>query len=247
VDGYKRHVLHDLDTGLIRAVGITPANVPEASVTPEISADLEQQGVKIKELHIDRGYLSSHLVRERSEEMDIYCKAGPFEPANTFTSRRMCWTGTSSPSTVPLAYLYRLFPVAQSISPKTPVQKSSLRAQCTTSTKGRSVSIHPDEALLLELRQQQQTPEGRPNCVNGLLSNTRWPMLVGGKADVPATGGNARISSICAAAPWSTTCTFWLVPSHFKLIFRKRRDFSTGSLAKQRTPCGRPNMAFSVL
>jgi Transposase domain (DUF772) len=26
VDGYKRHVLHDLDTGLIRAVGITPAN-----------------------------------------------------------------------------------------------------------------------------------------------------------------------------------------------------------------------------
>ena len=27
VDGYKRHVLHDLDTGLIRAVGVTPANV----------------------------------------------------------------------------------------------------------------------------------------------------------------------------------------------------------------------------
>jgi transposase len=27
VDGYKRHVLHDLDTGLIRVVGLTPANV----------------------------------------------------------------------------------------------------------------------------------------------------------------------------------------------------------------------------
>ena len=33
VDGYKRHVCHDLDTGLIRAVGLTPANAPEASVT----------------------------------------------------------------------------------------------------------------------------------------------------------------------------------------------------------------------
>ena len=32
VDGDIRHVLHDLDTGLIRAVGITPANVPEANV-----------------------------------------------------------------------------------------------------------------------------------------------------------------------------------------------------------------------
>jgi transposase len=31
VDGYKRHVLHDLDTGLIRVVGITPANAPEGS------------------------------------------------------------------------------------------------------------------------------------------------------------------------------------------------------------------------
>ena len=62
VDGYKRHVLHDLDTGLIRAVGITPANIPEASVTREISADLERQGVSLKELHIDRAYLSSQRV-----------------------------------------------------------------------------------------------------------------------------------------------------------------------------------------
>src|SRR5260221_7818232 len=60
VDGYKRHVLHDLDSGLIRAVGITPANVPEASVTEAISEDLDQQKVSLKELHIDRAYLSSH-------------------------------------------------------------------------------------------------------------------------------------------------------------------------------------------
>ena len=45
VDGYKRHVLHDLDSGLIRAVGLTPANAPEASVTPAISQDLERQEV----------------------------------------------------------------------------------------------------------------------------------------------------------------------------------------------------------
>src|SRR5438552_1901562 len=69
VDGYKRHVLHDLDSGLIRAVGLTPANVPEASVTEAISEDLERQKATLKELHIDRAYLSSHLVRERSDEL----------------------------------------------------------------------------------------------------------------------------------------------------------------------------------
>jgi Transposase domain (DUF772)/Transposase DDE domain len=70
VDGYKRHVLHDLDSGLIRAVGITAANAPEASVTPAISEDLDRQAIHLKELYIDRAYLSSHLVRERSEELE---------------------------------------------------------------------------------------------------------------------------------------------------------------------------------
>lgn len=36
-----------------------------------------------------------------------------------------------------------------------------LKEQCTTSANGRSVSIHPDEALLTELRARQQTPQGR--------------------------------------------------------------------------------------
>lgn len=72
IDGYKRHVLHDLDTGLIRAVGITPANVPEASVTEAISEDLKLQKVQVKELHIDRAYLSSHLVRERDDDLEVY-------------------------------------------------------------------------------------------------------------------------------------------------------------------------------
>jgi len=84
VDGYKRHVLHDLDTGLIRAVGVTPANMPEASVTESISADLAKQATSLTELHIDRAYLSSHLVRERSDELEVYCKAWPVRSSKRF-------------------------------------------------------------------------------------------------------------------------------------------------------------------
>jgi len=36
-DGYKRHILRDLDSGLGAAVGITPANAPEASVTASLA------------------------------------------------------------------------------------------------------------------------------------------------------------------------------------------------------------------
>src|SRR5207253_6462661 len=45
VDGYKRHVLRDLDSRLIRAVGVTRANAPAASVTVAIQADLAPQAV----------------------------------------------------------------------------------------------------------------------------------------------------------------------------------------------------------
>ena len=36
-----------------------------------------------------------------------------------------------------------------------------LRANCTNSKKGRTVSIHPDEALIQELRARQSTASGR--------------------------------------------------------------------------------------
>ena len=73
--GYKRHVLRDLDTGLVPAVGITPANRPEAAVTDDIAADLDAAGRHLSELHIDRAYLSSALVRDRGPDLAIFCKA----------------------------------------------------------------------------------------------------------------------------------------------------------------------------
>jgi len=45
--------------------------------------------------------------------------------------------------------------------PKDMCSKSPLKVRCTTSTNGRSVSIHPDEARRSELRERQQTPQGR--------------------------------------------------------------------------------------
>ncbi len=45
--------------------------------------------------------------------------------------------------------------------PKQVCAQCPLKTPCTTSQRGRSVSIHPDEALLIALRQRQQTPQGR--------------------------------------------------------------------------------------
>jgi hypothetical protein len=161
VDGYKRHVLHDLDTGLIRAVGMTPANVPEASVTEAISEDLSRQEVCLTELHIDRAYLSSHLVRERSEDLEVYCKAWPVRESKRFTKQTFTLDWERQIIRCPAEQEMPFVPGGIVHFPKEACTQCPLKEQCTTSAKGRSVSIHPDEALFIELRERQQTTQGR--------------------------------------------------------------------------------------
>ena len=161
IDGYKRHVLHDLDTGLIRAVGITPANIPEASVTEAISEDLKLQEVQLKELDIDRAYLSSHLVRERNDDLEVYCKAWPVRDSKRFSKQAFTldWERLTIRCPAEQEMPFVLGGVVH--FPKDICTQCPLKEQCTTSAKGRSVSIHPDEALIIELRERQQTIQGR--------------------------------------------------------------------------------------
>ena len=161
-DGYKRHVLRDLDTGLVPAVGITPANVPEASVTDDIEADLQAAGMSLAELHIDRAYLSSALVRDRGPDLAIFCKA--WRVRNTggrFAKDEFTLDFAAGQLTCPAGVAMPFQPGKTVRFPRDTCAACPLRQRCTASSTGRSVSIHPDEALLAELRQRQQTPEGR--------------------------------------------------------------------------------------
>lgn len=162
VDGYKRHVLRDLDTGLVPAVGITPANAPEATVTKDIQTDLQAAGMSLSELHIDRAYLASALVRDRSPDLAIFCKAWPVRnTGGRFTKNQFTLDFGTGQLTCPAGVAMPFAPGKTVRFPKDACAACPLRARCTTSPSGRSVSIHPDEALLAELRQRQQTPAGR--------------------------------------------------------------------------------------
>jgi hypothetical protein len=161
-DGYKRHVLRDLDSGLIPAVGITPANAPEASVTADISADLDAAGLTLAELHIDRAYLSSALVRDRGPDLAIFCKAWRVRnTAGRFAKGQFTLDFDAGQLTCPAGASMPFQPGKTVHFPKHTCAACPLRERCTTSSNGRSVSIHPDEALLAELRERQAAPEGR--------------------------------------------------------------------------------------
>ena len=161
-DGYKRHVLRDLDTGLIPAVGITAANVPEAAVTGDIETDLDAAGQTLAELHIDRAYLSSALVRDRGPDLAIFCKAWRVRNASgRFAKDQFSIDFAAGRLTCPAGVAMPFEPGKTVRFPKNTCAACPLRARCTQSPAGRSVAIHPDEALLAELRRRQQTPAGR--------------------------------------------------------------------------------------
>ena len=142
-------------------MGVTPANAPEASVTDAIETDLAAQQCTLRELHIDRAYLASTLVQQRRETWPFSakrgrCGQGPYFPKSAFQldwerHELRCPGGETMP----------FEPGGVVKFPAATCAHCALRARCTTSASGRSVSIHPDEALLQELRERQQTPQGR--------------------------------------------------------------------------------------
>jgi Transposase DDE domain/Transposase domain (DUF772) len=161
IDGYKRHVLTDLDTELVPAVGVTPANVPEAEVADQIKADLDAQDLTLGELGIDRAYLSSSLVQDRDPDLAIFCKAFPVRNGPRFAKPAFHLDFDQGLLTCPNNISVPFVPGGKVQFPAGACQACPLQAQCTTSTRGRSVQIHPDERLLAELRAAQQTPLGR--------------------------------------------------------------------------------------
>ena len=145
-------------------MGVTADHAPEASVTDALDTDLQAHHLDLAdlaELHLDRAYLSRRWGRERPRALAIYCKAwpvrnGPRFPKTAFT---LDWLrqGIRCPAQVYLPFI----PGGTVHFPAATCAACALRERCTTSARGRSVSIHPDERFLAELRERQQTPVGR--------------------------------------------------------------------------------------
>lgn len=112
--------------------------------------------------------------------------------------------------------------------PKETCAECPLKAQCTTSAKGRSVSIYPDEALLVELRQAQQTPEGRHKLRERVAVEHigRWQ---GRRARYRGLPKNLFDLRRCAVV--HNLHVLARSQSLHKLSFKTSLDFLTGALA----------------
>ncbi len=134
----------------------------EAEVAEQIKEDLDAQQRTLAELDIDRAYLSSSLVRDRPDEsLQVFCKAFPVRNGPRFAKTAFHLDFDRGLLTCPNSVTVAFTPGGKVQFPAQACAACPLQIQCTTSARGRSVQIHPDERLLAELRAAQQTPHGR--------------------------------------------------------------------------------------
>jgi hypothetical protein len=161
-NGYKRHLARELDGGLILAATARPANEPEHLAAEVLRPDIEAHGT-VAELHVDRGYLASTWIHQRFERGERVL-AKPWTPRNAGRFPKTVFSIDLDRASVrcPEDHFAVIRGHVARFDPETCAACPS-RSRCTVAAagQGRSITIHPDERMLLQLRAIRATPEGR--------------------------------------------------------------------------------------
>ena len=166
-DGYKAHLSVDPDSELIDEVVVTAANVHDADAVTELLA--EHAGDEVKpDVMGDSAYSSADTI-------DDLTQAGftPLTKVRAAKGRggrfgKDAFTIDLDAGTVdcPAGHQVRIRRSADGGGRADFADRCvrcPLRAQCTTSATGRSISIHPKEAILQRAKQAQAEPGWRDN------------------------------------------------------------------------------------
>ena len=161
--GYKRHVIKLVEADLIVGAVVRPANEPEHHTLALLTPSVSQHG-PLAEVLIDRGYLGSPQIGVlHAQGVAIRAKAWTSVNGGRFPKQAFAIDLAEGRVICPAQQTAPIPAGATTVHFATTVcQPCHLRAACTTATgRGRTIAIHPQEALLQTLRADQHQPEGR--------------------------------------------------------------------------------------
>jgi transposase len=163
-DGYKAHVASEPETELITEVGVAPANVPEMAMVPSILPELKAEAPEI--IVVGDAAYGSGPARETFAQAGValVSKAPPDRnstggfPKSAFKIDLHAGTATC-PAGNTVTHPRRRVGVTRFHFAAAVCHRCPLRSRCTSSPRGRSVSVGPHEHLLAQARANQQTDE----------------------------------------------------------------------------------------
>jgi hypothetical protein len=162
IDGYKRYSSCSLDIGLKMAACVLPANVGEAHGADKMKPTLEQLG-EVCEAHVDRAFLPSKLVEQVAQTGRVVCRPYMASAAAGRHGKHRFEIDLETKTVICPAGEKAAIRGQKAQFSLTTCQACPQRQQCQKedAKQGRSVSLHPKEALLQTLKQRQATAEGR--------------------------------------------------------------------------------------
>jgi hypothetical protein len=157
--GYKRHIAKA--NGFIVAALVQPANRADNVATAPLLDDVARHGT-MDELHIDRGFLGCGAVDSfHANGGRVLCKPWPSRNHGRYTKLDFQIDLDKREVTCPAQVSVPIKKGGASF-PEETCASCQRRSQCTAAKKGgRSIAIHPQEKLLLLLRERRATREGR--------------------------------------------------------------------------------------
>jgi hypothetical protein len=164
-NGFKQHVVTDLDTRLVVAVDVTPGNRPDADAAPVLHAEVKRQGFEVNSLYIDLGYLASPTVVEVTGNGGVVvCKPWPGHRAgDLFPKAAFKINVRDRTVTCPAGETIDITFGAKAKFDGATCGACALRPQCTNARPGvgREIYIAPEEPLQQRLRKRAATRGGR--------------------------------------------------------------------------------------
>jgi hypothetical protein len=157
-NGYKRHIA--IANDLILATAVEPANVREHEPAPRLLEAAAKHG-PIDIIDIDRGYLPSPIIVELHREGTVI-NSRPWAPTNKglFTKDDFRINLRRREVTCPDGKIAHVFPGGTAWFSVDDCSACALKSKCTNSPF-RSVTLHPAEDLLIQLRARKITKSGR--------------------------------------------------------------------------------------
>jgi hypothetical protein len=163
-NGYKRHLAIDLDTLLVLAIAVLPANRPEDEAAPSLVTDITAQGLTIGSLYIDRAYINAPVVDEiLARRGAVICRPWLAKNGDRFAKSDFKFNMRDRTITCPAGEQQPIVLGAKVEFPSEVCRVCPLRASCTDAApdRGRSVAIADNELLQHRLRKQATTRAGR--------------------------------------------------------------------------------------
>jgi IS5 family transposase len=161
-NGYKAHVAVDPETELISEIEVTPANVSDGAVAPDLLPELAEGDAEITAVG-DSAYGSGPTRTALTEAgATVIAKAPPEQnstggfPKSAFTIDLTAGAATC-PAGVTTTDVSRRADGMHFQFPAAVCAQCRLRGNCTSSARGRSLHVGPYEAVLAEARSFQRT------------------------------------------------------------------------------------------